>query len=280
MKSLEQFEPYFIVGTIVVLIIVLLFIRKHLARRAYLPRIRVGNGQTIGKRQEQDDYFATVHHLNATLAVLADGISGMRNGRLASTVAVTAFTEHFQKLLTLEHLQAFFLQTARAGNSEILRRLNGAKGGTTLIAAVITDGQLYWGSVGDSVLMVYRNGEFIKLNRMHTFGEVLTQRYLSGEVSKEEVATNPMRNRLVNYLGHEGFKDIEVCETPFSLEKKDLVILCSDGVYHALTELEMEQLLKQHHNPHKAAEAFIAAVEEKDRENQDNATIILLDKGW
>ncbi|UJF32218.1 PP2C family protein-serine/threonine phosphatase [Paenibacillus hexagrammi] len=272
--------PYTVLTGWGILFILLLLLRGQLKARLSFPAIRVGNGQTIGLREEQDDYFATAFMEHGALAVLGDGISGMANGRLASTAAVTVFVKEFQRLGRSADLRSFFAGTARRSNEEIVSSLGGGRGGTTLVAAVVSDGLLYWGSVGDSILTVYRNGEFIPINSRQTFGSVLQSRYLSGEITKEEAVTNPLQHRLVNYLGHEGFKDIEVGNEPFRLQKKDKVILCSDGVYHALTEMEIEQLLRSSRHPQQAAERIIEAVEAKGRSNQDNATIVILDKGW
>ncbi|GFN32136.1 PP2C family protein-serine/threonine phosphatase [Paenibacillus xylaniclasticus] len=272
--------PYLVLIGSIVLFAALLLLRRKLAAAAMLGGIRIGNGQTIGMREEQDDYFATVAQDYGTLAVLGDGISGMANGRLASTAAVTVFTQAFTKLGKADDWRSFFARTARRSNEEIVSSLGGNKGGTTLVAAVVSDGLLYWGSVGDSILTVYRDGEFIPLNRKHTFGSLLQTRYLSGEISKEEAVSNPLQHRLINYLGHEGFKEMEIGETPFQLQKKDKIILCSDGITHALNELELEELLRRGRHPQKAAELIIQAVEDKGRSNQDNATIVIMDKGW
>lgn len=69
-----------------------------LAQQNEKNKIEIGNGQTIGRRDEQDDYFSTAETNNGTIAVLADGISGLANGRMASTVAVNTFIEEFKSL--------------------------------------------------------------------------------------------------------------------------------------------------------------------------------------
>lgn len=58
------------------------------------------------------------------------------------------------------------------------------------------------------------------------------------------------------------------------------MILISDGVYDTLTEVELEKILFQNISSHDAAEQIIDAVESKQKANQDNATILILEKGW
>ena len=252
-----------------------------LAQQNEKNKIEIGNGQTIGRRDEQDDYFSTAETNGGTIAVLADGISGLANGRMASTVAVNTFIEEFKKLSGLNMLEKFFKEAAFASNHMIVENLNGSNGGTTLVAAVIDDnGFLHWGAVGDSVITIFRNGEFKAINQKHIFESVLTERYISGEISQLEVQENPLKKRLINYLGYEGFKNMDIGKSPIQLNRGDKVCLFSDGVYDTLTEVEMEKILSQQATPYDIAQDMIKAVEQKRLKNQDNATIVILEKTW
>ncbi|ASJ55280.1 serine/threonine protein phosphatase [Brevibacillus formosus] len=272
--------PYLIVLGVIIAITLLFRLRAALIRQEMNPVIQIGNGQTIGRREEQDDYFSTATSSHGTIAVLADGISGLANGRLASTLAVTTFIREFTKLDNPKHMSLFFSRAASLANSEILQALRGSRGGTTLVAGVIVEDRLYWGAVGDSIITVFRNGEFIQINQKDIYESVLEARFLSGEITKDEALEHPQKKQLINYLGYESFQNIEIGREPFPLEKGDKVILCSDGVYDTLTEMELEQILFQNIAAHDAADQIIEAVESKQKANQDNATILILEKGW
>ncbi|MED1946780.1 MULTISPECIES: PP2C family serine/threonine-protein phosphatase [Brevibacillus] len=272
--------PYLIVLGVIIAITLLFRLRAALIRQEMNPVIQIGNGQTIGRREEQDDYFSTATSSHGTIAVLADGISGLANGRLASTLAVTTFIREFTKLDNPKHMSLFFSRAASLANSEILQALRGSRGGTTLVAGVIVEDKLYWGAVGDSIITVFRNGEFIPINQKDIYESVLEARFLSGEITKDEALEHPQKKQLINYLGYENFQNIEIGREPFPLEKGDKVILCSDGVYDTLTEMELEQVLFQNIAAHDAADQIIEAVESKQKANQDNATILILEKGW
>ncbi|MBW5471641.1 SpoIIE family protein phosphatase [Brevibacillus formosus] len=272
--------PYLIVLGVIIAITLLFRLRAALIRQEMNPVIQIGNGQTIGRREEQDDYFSTATSSHGTIAVLADGISGLANGRLASTLAVTTFIREFTKLDNPKHMSLFFSRAASLANSEILQALRGSRGGTTLVAGVIVEDKLYWGAVGDSIITVFRNGEFIQINQKDIYESVLEARFLSGEITKDEALEHPQKKQLINYLGYENFQNIEIGREPFPLEKGDKVILCSDGVYDTLTEMELEQILFQNIAAHDAADQIIEAVESKQKANQDNATILILEKGW
>lgn len=273
---------YLIVLIFAAIFLGLLIIRNVLVKKSKDSRkIEIGNGQTIGRRDEQDDYFSTAETQNGTIAVLADGISGLANGRMASTIAVTTFIQEFKKLNSLANIQGFFKETARVSNHMIVENLQGSNGGTTLIAAIIDEqGFLHWGAVGDSVITILRNGEFIAVNQKHIFESVLKERYIAGEISQLEIEENPFKKRLINYLGYEGFKKLDTGISPIKLNTGDKVCLMSDGIHDTLTEVELEKLVSQSISPHEIAQSIIEAVEEKRLKNQDNATIIILEKTW
>lgn len=72
--------PYWMIVVWILLIWPLIMFRHRIQK---MPKAGtgsgdgIGNGQTIGAREEQDDYFATVNMPFGLLAVLADGISGL-----------------------------------------------------------------------------------------------------------------------------------------------------------------------------------------------------------
>lgn len=277
----QAFIPYIIVLGFVFVLLSLLIIRNIIVNSVEDKVVEIGNGQTIGRRDEQDDYFSTEETEHGTIAVLADGISGLANGRMASTVAVNTFIQEFKKLDSLENMESFFRTTALHSNDQIIENLQGSNGGTTLVAAIIDEyGHLYWGAVGDSVISIFRNGEFIAINQKHIFESVLKDRYISGEISQLEIQENPFKKRLINYLGYEGFKNLDIGKTPIKLLKGDKVCLFSDGIYDSLTEVEMEQIVSQQVPPYDIAQNVIKAVEQKRLKNQDNATIVVLEKKW
>ena len=271
--------PYIIVLGLLIILSLLLLLRRSFTFQEGKLSIEIGNGQTIGRRKEQDDYFSTATTNNGTIAVLADGISGLKNGRLASTTVVSTFISEFLRLDRLDNINSFFGKVALQSNKQVIQQLNGASGGTTLVAAVIDkQGYLHWGAVGDSLITIFRDGEFIAVNQKHTFETVLEERFLAGEITKVEIQENPMKKRLINYLGYEGFKNMEIGRESIKLKKGDKVCLYSDGVYNSLTEVEMEKILTQNMAPYDAAQEIIEAVERKGRKNQDNATIVILEK--
>ncbi len=261
-----------------ILLLFLLCVRTFLSKRKEKESISIGNEQTIGNREEQQDSFSTIITENGVMAILADGMGGYENGKVASDIAVNTFIHEFSKLDSLQDIKDFFIHTAMLSNKKIIEKSKKAKMGTTLVVAIIKEDLLYWASIGDSAIALFRNEEFLNLNKKQIFESILQEQYLCGQITKQEMKNHPMKKRLTNYIGHDDFKDIEIGKAPIKLRRGEKVVLCSDGIYNSMSELEMEKILMKNKKPHKASEEIIDRIEEKNYLKQDNATIIILQK--
>ena len=184
--------------------------------------------QWIGKREHQEDSYLVRHYPAGTLAVLCDGMGGHQFGALASSTAAKEFVDAFegdsespvsQRLLNaLEAANA----AVRAAFSEV-----GAYGGTTLVAAYIGGGVLWWVSVGDSPLYLWRHHRLIRLNEDHSMRAVYMQYVQSGCLTFEEAV---MRGHaLRSAVTGEAISMIDSSVTPYPLLPGDRIILTSDG---------------------------------------------------
>jgi len=269
--------PYVFVLVSLLAVCILIFIRQRLKNAKKDNYILIGNGQTIGKRDEQEDSFSTVENEKGIMAVLADGMGGYTNGKVSSSIAVNTFADEFSNSYSIYPIEDFFRNVSRISNRAILDRSKGARSGTTLVSVIITDEMLYWASIGDSAIALFRNGEVINLNKKHIFESELEQQYISGKISEAQMLNNPMKKRITSYLGAEVLKDIEICEKPIKLKRGDKVILCSDGVYNSISEIEMETILMAKLKPYEVAEEIIEMIKAKNFPKQDNATIVILE---
>lgn len=238
--------------------------------------IIIGNAQTIGRRQKQEDSFATAETEYGTIAVVADGIGGLSNGKLASSLAVQAVVEEFQKGDMTANPEYFFQTAARKANRVVKNAFGDIPGGTTLMIVVIVRAVLYFGFTGDSMVGIYRKKRFIPLNTKQNVAAFLEQKYLEGEITREAAEEIPNQKRLMQYIGRDGFSNIEVEERPVLLKKGDRICVYTDGV-ETLTQIEMEQFLARQGHPDDIAHFMMDAIERKRVPYQDNATAILMD---
>lgn len=243
--------------------------------------------QTQGTRDRQEDSSLVWRSETASgeefcqpiLAVLADGMGGHVSGETASQLACDQYIQVF----SAEHGDiAQRLEESLTASNEALTcaiRDNGAlKGmGCTLIAGYLDEEGLRWVSVGDSALLLYRNGTLLRLNADHSLGGILNKQVEAGLIEPSIAKNDPRRRALRSALtgGEIALKDCEFNAYP--LEELDWVILATDGL-EVLSGDEIASVIHEHeHSTADAvAESLIDAVEQKREEHQDNATVVAL----
>jgi len=244
-----------------------------------------GNAQAVGDRQEQQDAFgftdkddnAFVAH-GGVLAVVADGMGGMAMGRQASQCAVATVLKAYAEKSPEETIPDALTRVLQVANTEVVNLAEEAhlegNVGTTVVAAVIHQGQLYWGSVGDSRLYLVHQGTLKQLTTDHSYARELAQAVSDGTLSQEEAEHHPERHNLTSFLGLHPLETLDVHTTPLPLQVADRVLLCSDGLYGTLGEAEMSATLAG--DPHQAAENLIHRALSKHKVRQDNLTAVIM----
>ena len=236
---------------------------------------KIGNGQTKGLEESQNDYFATSITHNGTLAVVADGLGKRKNGMLSATLGTEHILQQFEKIDQIDDEAKFLIQSFQTCNEEILYQLNGAKGGASLAATLLHNGYMHWAAVGNIAIMVHREEEIIHINKKHIYWHELSKGVADGKISREKALSTSIRDDLTHYIGYEDFKDIERGE--FNMQVGDIVVVCTDGVYNALSELTLEKLLSTSYTPYEKAQNIITAIKDQKRKKQDNATLVLVE---
>jgi len=266
-------------GIIVIVLITCILIRLLRDNRGYSIghslHVDVGNAQTIGTREKQDDSFAVSIREYGLMALVADGIGGYINGKLASSITAETFMDEFEKRDVTDNLTYYFQKSAMLSNERIRDEFGETKGGTTLVAVVLKDDKLFWTSVGDSNIAVFRGGRLIMVNRKENVKNFMEDQYHAGAIAREEALSNNTDTRLVNYLGYDGFKKADESDRPIFLKKGDKVLIYSDGV-EVLGQIGLEKLLSKKTHPQKTADTIIAQINAYKKKNKDNATIVIL----
>src|SRR5205823_12357921 len=97
--------------------------------------------------------------------------------------------------------------------------------GTTITAALVEDGKVQIGHVGDSRAYRIRDGRLEQLTEDHSLVAELVR---SGKLSPEEADTHPQRSVITRTVGTDPDVDVDT----FSVETRpgDLFMICSDGL--------------------------------------------------
>ncbi len=270
--------------------------------------ITSGHATSIGRvRTNNEDALARLeltlldgHGQPVVLAcfLVADGVGGETRGELASHLATHAILESIVREVALPALasrdllraQPEWLPTSFSPHERSLReallegfktanraihslaRAQGELMATTATALLILGEQAIIAHVGDSRVYRWQQGRLAVLTEDHS----VIQRLLRlGHLTPEEAAQHPKRNTLYRSLGQQEQIEVEVSSCP--LEEGDRLLLCSDGVWGALSHEQLEQVLTEHHShPASAVAAHLVALADA-AGGEDNSTVLVID---
>jgi protein phosphatase len=227
---------------------------------------RAGLSDPGRKRRRNEDSYV----LEPPLFVVADGMGGAQAGEVASRLAASAFREyHDADDLAPEERVTAIVQEA---NRRIYDRATGDRTvsgmGTTLTAALVSDGTITIGHVGDSRAYRLRNGALEQLTDDHSLVADLVR---GGRLSPEEADLHPQRSVITRALGTD--PEVDVDTITVDAEAGDLFLLCSDGLTSMIGDDEIERILRDAGSLDDAAAQLVRAANSSGGE--DNITVVL-----
>jgi serine/threonine protein phosphatase PrpC len=244
-----------------------------------------GNAQHIGARPQQQDAFGFSDPSEQTfvahggfLGVVADGVGGLTHGSEASQSAVRTFLQAYHDKSVPESIPDALERSLLEANRAVLRVAGSnpsAEGvGTTLVAAVLHERALYWISSGDSRIYLINGTRLTRITSDHTYARELDEQAAQGLISRAEAHNHAERGALTSYLGQAEPKEIDRNTRPLAIQPNDCVILCTDGFYRGLNELEITDAFRG--DLQRSCDLLVRQVLAKHRKQQDNLTVIAL----
>jgi serine/threonine protein phosphatase PrpC len=189
-----------------------------------------------GGREKNEDRMGYCYTREAGLFALADGMGGHPEGEVASQLALQTMAARFQREAkpSLKDPLRFLHEAMMAGHHQLLRyateRALMDTPRTTLVGCVLQDQGAYWAHCGDSRLYLVRGGKLIARTRDHSYTELQTT---ASQVVP--IAEHLNRNVLFTCLGSPGKPMIDT-SGPLRLQPGDRLLLCSDGLWSALSD--------------------------------------------
>ncbi|MDA8343992.1 MAG: protein phosphatase 2C domain-containing protein [Thermaerobacter sp.] len=192
-------------------------------------------------RSHNEDSFALLPLPHGALLAVADGVGGSKSGEVASEIATRTFVELLSgPRADGEPDSALLRQALEAANESILEKGQSSEHqgmGTTMTGAWVSHGLLVYAHAGDSRLYLYRDEVLSRVTQDHSIAQELVRR---GSLLPEQAENHPQRHVLTRFLGLHPFNCDEGQE---GLRAGDVVLLCTDGLTSALSELEVRQEL-------------------------------------
>ncbi len=206
------------------------------------PRVEVAALTDTGtERAHNEDACGTLQDGDATLVVVADGVSSSPGGEVASGMAVEVVLRAFREESPDRPAGQRLHRAVQQANIELYDRaiavpeLQGMA--TTLTALVVQGGTVTAVHVGDSRLYLVRGGSAVQLTKDHT---VAAERVRMGVLSAERARSHPDRSVLTRSLGRELIVNRD--RLSHGLEPGDVLVVCSDGLHNVLPDREIGEL--------------------------------------
>lgn len=254
--------------------------------------VEVGASSVIGQRKNQEDCIKTPENGKMIapdgtvkfICVLSDGMGGLSGGEVASKIATeNLFADYYQLMwqAKTEPYMQFFDRESGVINDQILALKDSdgvpLRAGATLIAVAVEGNEMHFLNIGDSRIYLIRAGKMLQLTHDQNYYSVLKEKVLAGEITEEEANTHPKREALVSYLGIDDLKIKEINLKPVEMQRGDVVLMCSDGLYRLLSEDEITQIVSERlGNINTAAFRLTEVATNKNYRGQDNTSVILI----
>jgi serine/threonine protein phosphatase PrpC len=197
----------------------------------------------VGRRTENQDRAATLAvGKGVVVAAVADGMGGARAGGDASEAAMSAFLAEcrsFQPGCERMLLGTGFRKADQAVSSLASGERKGM--GTTLVAAIVRENQIWAGNIGDSRAVLVAGDEVISLSAEHSVvGDALRE----GKITEIEALNHPYRHAISRALGEgDSVPEIRFRSVASPTQTPAVVILGSDGLFRFVGDAEILELV-------------------------------------
>lgn len=219
------------------------------------------------------------------MAVMCDGMGGLKKGEVASASVVERFSKWFETELpgvvgrpdVIDEVQYAWNRMIKQLNNDIAdygRGLSINLGSTLTVLLLLENGSYIIGHVGDSRAYCI---DSISLRQLTTDHTVVANDVRMGRITPEQAKTDPRRNVLLQCIGASRFVEPEFVTGKAS--EGQCYMLCSDGFRHFISEDEILRELSPGKilNRDMIKDILVSLIElNKERGERDNISSILI----
>lgn len=192
------------------------------------------------RKVNQDTFILKKLSEKTCLAVVCDGMGGVKGGEEASRLAAESFAKTMEEFITPfigNKEKGFSANDVKKAMKQALINANDAvykracedarlKGmGTTIVAALIIEKNVFCLNVGDSRMYFMKGSKIKQITKDHSYIQHLLD---LGRITPEEAEKSPHKNIITRAVGTEMTVDPDIYRT--SVAEGTFVLLCTDGL--------------------------------------------------
>jgi serine/threonine protein phosphatase PrpC len=210
-------------------------------------KFQLSKTSRLGNRVVNEDRMGAAESNGAALLVLADGMGGYRGGQIASKALVSHMLHQFKRSeLPVADPQAFLKNLVADAHLAVIRagseQYPPIEPRTTCVVCLIQEGIATWAHVGDSRLYLFRQGKPFIRTIDHSKIEEMRRK---GKLRKEELSKHPLRHLVTRCVGYQKLPPIPTISDTMPLEKYDMLLLCSDGLWGPMDDCQLADTLSE-----------------------------------
>ena len=253
------------------------FLEETRSRRVSAPCVEACAVTDRGRvRTHNEDTFHVAD--DCSILIAADGLGGHAAGEIASEIATQFVAElvasetDFLRKASSDQIASLLVTAFHGAHEAVLDEALSVKSrigmGTTLIAALIANGVAYVGHVGDVRGYVFGGDGLTQITDDHSpVGELVR----SGKITPEAAREHPEKHLISQAIGLEPGVAPELSEV--DIVAGEQLLLCSDGLWEALTDEDIAAVLSASDTAYTAAVALTDAANEHG--GPDNITAVV-----
>lgn len=228
------------------------------------------------RRNNQDSYATGELPGGVAWAVVCDGMGGANGGNVASASAVKVISEHISSTYrdgmssnSVRNMLESAINAANISVYDMSRQSEDLTGmGTTVVAAVVTDGIAHIAHAGDSRAYLFSTDRIEQITRDHSYVQRLIE---DGKLTEEQAKTYPHRNIITRALGVD--ERITVDYNEVALSENDAIMMCTDGLTGMVEPEEMLKIFKEY-SFYEYPDCLVKLANKKG--GSDNITVVIL----
>ena len=181
----------------------------------------------------QDAYVCGRLSENALFAIVCDGMGGANGGNVASAIAIRVISERIVDLyregMNDNSLHNMLESAIAAANIEIYDAaasdldLRGM--GTTVVAVIVCDEQVFIAHVGDSRAYIITAEAIEQVTKDHSIVQAMVEK---GQLTQSQAKNHPRKHFITRALGVEDTVDCDYTE--IKLPEEGYLLICTDGL--------------------------------------------------
>lgn len=225
---------------------------------------------SCGGRAVNEDSVGHIISENKGVFLVADGLGGHSLGDVASDTVKTTVLGALSEVGA--DPESAIIESVKAAN-EVVLDIQKTKNQTlksTLALLLVMPFDIYLANVGDSRVYMLRDGEIAEYTNDHS---VAFKKYKAGEITREEISFDEDQSSLLRAIGNEERYEPEIHHLNIVPRTGDAFLLCSDGFWEYVNDLEITMDFAKAINAEDWANKLLKRAIDKVNGDNDNITV-------